>query len=153
MSTANWKKEKVTGSGLSMRVYRTRHKKELQTYMKKWRKEHAEQIRKSRRRWYLKHAEEEKLKTQQWNKENPFEAKLARMVTKANRKYKIGKLTVEDVRKIVEKANFSCYWCKKEKLKGRNMTLEHLKPINDKQFLTIACLSCNSKQLSRKETK
>ncbi len=62
----------------------------------------------------------------------------------ANRAYRgKGHITLEDIVEVVKNSGRTCHWCNKKNLQGRDLTLEHLKPINDKKYLAIACQSCN----------
>lgn len=104
--------------------------------------------REYRRRWYLANKEKEKERARKWQKKNKDRASAINRVTCANSRYP-GFLSVDDVLEVIKKGKHICYWCKKEKLSGSDLTLEHLKPINDKRFLVIACRSCNAKKLQR----
>jgi hypothetical protein len=58
-----------------------------------------------------------------------------------------GAITVEDYRAIVAQAEGKCYWCDCP-VGGSNITIEHLQPINDPQFMVVACRSCNARKLA-----
>jgi hypothetical protein len=58
-----------------------------------------------------------------------------------------GAITAEDYRNIVAAAEGKCYWCDRP-VEGAAITIEHLKPINDPQFMVVACRSCNARKLA-----
>ena len=63
-------------------------------------------------------------------------------VTKANRKYP-GRITVHEVLNLIKESNFTCFWCGKQDLSGRDLTIDHVEPINDIKQIVISCLRCN----------
>ncbi len=129
-----------------MREWRARHP-EHREYMRQWRAENAERILAYRKQWYEEHKEREKETAYRWQDDNPFLVSLYAKVASANRTYP-GTLTIEDVRDVVARCDGTCYWCRKVLTDRRDFTLEHLKPINDPEYLTIACRSCQSAKLA-----
>ena len=78
----------------------------------------------------------------------------SRKAASANRFYRgKGVITVDDVSDVVKQSGRICHWCGKKNLQGNDLTLEHLKPINEKKYLAIACLSCNCSQVVRRGRK
>jgi hypothetical protein len=60
----------------------------------------------------------------------------------ANRRYP-GHLTAADVEFVMERGKRTCHHCGKKNLRGMNLTLEHLKPVNDVRYLAVSCHACN----------
>ncbi|HEV3303058.1 MAG TPA: hypothetical protein VG055_25625 [Planctomycetaceae bacterium] len=69
-------------------------------------------------------------------------ATMHRKAASANLKYP-GHLTADDVMAVFEKSKRTCCHCGKKNLRGMDLTLEHLKPINDVRYLAISCHACN----------
>lgn len=133
-----------------MKKWRAKNSKTWSEYMKGWREKNKEKLKKDRKIWYTKHKEQENNQARQWIKENKERWALHTRRTHANRRYP-GKLTIKDVEEIVLTNKRMCYWCHKTELKGKDMTLEHLKPMNDKRFIVLACWKCNAARLHLKK--
>jgi hypothetical protein len=84
----------------------------------------------------------------EWNRRNPEWHKFATAARLANKRYP-GKITTSDIAEIVVRSGRICHWCEKQDLSGRDLTLEHLRPENDKDSIVVACLSCNARRRQR----
>lgn len=119
-------------------------------YMQKWRAVNAERIKQQRRAYYEAHRDRTKQEAMEWARSNRYRYALSCKAATANRRYQ-GKITIEDVETIIERCGRVCYWCGKADLAGRDLTLEHLKPMNDKSVIVIACHRCNCRRLHLKK--
>lgn len=115
-------------------------------YMKKWRAANKDRIRQYRRKQYIEHREEQIAYSTRWGQENPERFSLQRKAVSANLRYS-GKITTADVEAVIARCGRMCHWCGKQDLANRDLTLEHLRPINDPRHLVIACLSCNAAKI------
>lgn len=129
----------------AMRAYRAAHP-EYADYMRRWRAENADHRRAYQRKWYFEHRDSQVAGAMQWNRDHRLDYALHRKVAAAHARYP-GRITVDDIRALLERQGWVCHWCKKEITKMRDLTLEHLKPVNDPQHITIACLPCNAARL------
>ncbi len=111
-------------------------------YMRQWREANREKIRASRRAYYEVHRAETVPQAMQWNKQHPLEHSISKKVAAANRRYE-GRIGSSDVLAVIERDGWKCFWCS-IKLTASTFTLEHLRPFNDPEVLTLACHSCNS---------
>jgi len=121
-------------------------------YMKKWREANKDKVRKQRKNYYEANKDRTKEEAVLWAKENAERVSFSNKAKSANQTYP-GHLTVDDIAEIVEKSGRVCHWCGKENLEGEDLTLEHLKPTNDKRFLAIACNRCNAGKLANSDRK
>src|ERR1700687_5353014 len=86
----------------------------------------------------------------EWNKRNPERRKFAMAARLATKRYP-GKITASDIAEIILRSGRICHWCQKHGLSGRDLTLEHLKPENNKDCIVVACFSCNARRRQRPE--
>lgn len=112
-------------------------------YLKNWRKANPDKVRAQQQAYYHRTKEDQKRRATAWQKANPERIALIRKARAANLRYP-GRISSKDVDLVLQRNGTKCHWCGKPDLKGRDLTLEHLKPINDVRYLTIACLSCNA---------
>ena len=112
-------------------------------YMQKWRAANRERIRLSRRAYYEAHKADEIANAMRHIYEHYGRFLLGRRAVHANRRYQ-GRFSVADVAAIFDRDKRTCYWCGRENLTGRSLTLEHLKPVNDPAHVVTACLPCNA---------
>jgi hypothetical protein len=115
-------------------------------YMKRWRAANKARIKEWAKGWYRKNRVKEIARATQRVADDYGRHLLLCKVTKANLTYP-GRLTLKDLLTVIERSGRRCYWCGKENLEGRDLTLEHLQPVNDVQHLTIACLTCNAARI------
>ncbi len=115
-------------------------------YMAKWREANRERIKEYRKQRYLNHRKDEILAASRWISEHYDDFLLQRKAVSANARYP-GTITTDDVRKIIEKCNGACHWCDKKNLKGRDLTIEHLAPVNNPDNIVLACFSCNCSRI------
>lgn len=111
--------------------------------MRKWRAANADRVRESRRQYYALNKERTKREAIEWAKNNSEIASLHKRASSANQAYP-GQLAYADVVAIIERDGKICHWCSKTDLKGRDLTLDHLKPINSIGSITVSCLRCNA---------
>lgn len=116
---------------------------EYAEYMRRYRQEHRDKVYADRRAWRQRNRKRNAELASQWADDNPLLAACGRKAHSANRRFP-GKLDARDVLEVIERSGYKCHWCGKENLQGADLTLEHLKPVNDKKHLAIACRSCNS---------
>lgn len=84
-----------------------------------------------------------------WKAANPELAIATSKANLAKRRYpNTGELDGAMVLEVIRRAGGKCHWCGKENLKGRDLTLEHLQPVNQIEHLTIACARCNCAKLA-----
>ncbi len=136
----------VTKHAIYMRTWRKKHEKSWKEYMFKWKSKNKNRIKKQRKEWYLAHRNQEIISAILRQKKNPLYTKAAGMAIHANKKYS-PHLKVLTVLEVIKESNFICCWCGKKELFAEELTLEHLKPINIKKFLRIACRYCNSARI------
>jgi len=117
-------------------------------YMKKWRADHAEELKAARKANYAANREAEIAKVIEWRKRNPLTRILLSKIRFANARYP-GKLTVAGLRSVLERCGERCHWCGKEPLIGTDLTIDHVKPINDPDCIVIACSACNVAQAAK----
>jgi hypothetical protein len=115
-------------------------------YLKKWRAENKARIKEYAHKRYLEHREEAVQYALKTNKENPERHRLSSKIYAANSRYP-GKITAKQFEEIVTRLGPTCYWCHKPGLSGRDLTLEHLQPINDPKYIVIACFECNAAKI------
>lgn len=137
-----WDKEKRAEY---MRNFRATHP-DYKIYMREYRKKHRAKVYADRQAWREANRERNAKLANNWYHTHLFIATCGKKAAAAN-KYYPGKLTTKDVAGVIEKSGRKCHWCGRENLSGQNLTLEHLRPINDIQYLVIACKSCNSARL------
>lgn len=113
---------------------------------KRWAEENAEYLKAYKREYHKKHRKRYRDHLRAWVKKNPERNKLLKKVSVANRLYP-DKITLGDVLAVLEASGRKCYWCGKEGLSGRDLTLEHLQPFNRRECLAISCLSCNASRI------
>ncbi len=130
-----------------MREWRAEHPEHRQ-YMREWREANKEKLAQYRRQWYEAHRAKEKENAVVWQKTNIIECAINRKVASANQRYR-GHICSQDIRDLIERDGWFCYWCKKPIETLRDFTLEHLEPFNDPEVLAIACHSCNCARLPR----
>jgi hypothetical protein len=117
-------------------------------YMKKWRAANKEHLKAERRKWYETHRTVEIANARKWIVDNHERFLILRKVIAANQRYP-ERITIADVDAVLERAGRVCCWCGKKNLKGRDLTLEHLRPFNRRDCLAIACRTCNSARITR----
>src|SRR5947207_1417821 len=88
--------------------------------------------------WYATHQEEKRRKVRVWKEKNAFKRKCQVTARRACEFYP-GTLTAKDVREIFERDNRTCHWCHRDDLCGWNLTIDHLKRINDVEHIVVAC--------------
>lgn len=130
-----------------MRKWRKKNGRKWKAYMKKWRSVNQGRIKSTRRRYYRKNRTIELASVKAWQKTNPLRRKAIKAAFIA-RRYP-GRIDANLVLFIFKRDKRTCHWCGKKNLRGRQLTLEHLKPRNSKRTLTVACLSCNTRRLHR----
>lgn len=113
---------------------------------KRWRDKNKEKRKIYRRKYYLKH--QEFLKEYSNSHRDRQRSQLCKRASRANKRYP-GRITIKDIDFIVNRDGWNCYWCKKKIEKLNDLTLEHLKPVNKVEYLTIACLVCNCARLHK----
>lgn len=127
--------------------WRIAHKDELNQRAREWRLANANRVKENRKCYYDAHKDRTKRDAGKWAKRHPERVTLRAKAIGANRIYgHTGRLTTKEVETVVERCGRKCHWCGKENLADRDFTLEHLKPINDVNVLTIACHACNTGQ-------
>lgn len=139
-------KKDVKPGSVYMRKWREKKGEAWKEYMRKWRANHKAQVKANRKSYYQRTRQVEIDRAKNWASENPEKAKNIGRARKATIKYS-GSIDAAGVKEIFERDNYTCYWCGKSDLKGRDLTLEHLEPINCKDKLKTACGSCNSARL------
>lgn len=102
----------------------------------------AKLVKKRRHTYYVKNRAEFAEKERNRRKKDPWKWSMQRKAAAANRRYS-GRLTGSDVATVFAKANRTCFHCGKKRLRGRDLTLEHLRPVNDVRYLVVSCLACN----------
>ena len=124
-----------------MRKWRADHPKKAD-YIKQWREANKDHVAAYRKQYYEQNREK-LIKLSRKSKEDDWDRfLLQKRVHTANQRYP-GTLTVAQLEELIEKSQRRCYWCGKENLQGRDLTLEHLRPTNAIEDLAIACSSCN----------
>ena len=124
-----------------MREWRKKNKKAYRKYRFKYLEDNKEKLKEQAKKYYVKHRKE--LIRQATERQNNHPLKSLRLkVVSANKRYP-DRIKLADVLFVVDKYKNTCHWCGKKDLQGRDLTLEHLKPINKREFLTLACLKCN----------
>ncbi len=129
-----------------MREWRSRNLEACRVKERARREANLERERARGRESYARNREKVQVRTKAWAAANPWRALMLVKASAANRKYP-GKVTGDDVAGVFERANRTCHWCGKKELTGRDLTLEHLKPINDVRHLVVACRACNSARI------
>lgn len=129
----------------NQRKWRERHP-EHKEYMRQWREKHADHIKEYRRNFYQANHERENDQSVFWQEEHVLETAIHRKVAAAHRIYP-GRIRAKDIRDLIDRVGWMCCWCKKDIIKLRDFTLEHLQPVNDPKHLAIACHSCNCAKL------
>lgn len=129
-----------------MRLWREKNKNKDREYMAEWREANIEWIKEYRRDRYNKNKKKEKKSAVSWQKKNPYKFMLICKAAAANKRYP-GKITYKDIETVINRDGKKCYWCKKDILEISDLTLEHLKPVNQIEHLTIACRNCNGSKL------
>lgn len=99
--------------------------------------------------WYEKNRDRILAESHEFRRAHPELQKYRQAARLANQRYP-GRLTVTDARRIFEASGGICYWCKRDGLKGWQLTLEHLKPVNDPAYIVAACYSCNCARLQNR---
>lgn len=125
-----------------------KNKEKLRLKSQKWKEKNRDKVNEYARDYYYANKDECNKKKDRWRKNNPEKATLHQKASTANRRYP-GKITVQDIRDILEKQGRKCYWCGKANLEGRDFTLEHLRPNNSQEDVAIACLSCNTAKVHK----
>lgn len=139
--------ERIDDRTLYQRKWRENNPIVWKQYMKKYRIENKEKIAKSRHEWYLKNKCKKNKKEAERQRNNKEYTKLHWKASSANRKYH-GTITAKDILEVIKKSGMKCYWCGKTDLSGRDLTLEHLKRVNNIKYIKIACFSCNASRKS-----
>lgn len=121
--------------------YAQENKEKIHAYRKIWKAKNKDKTAVYRRRNYLKYQEARKKYANEHR--NPARTLLGKKASCANKRYP-GKITIKDIDFIIQRDGKKCHWCKKQITEKGDLTLEHLKPVNDVQYLTIACLACNN---------
>ena len=129
--------------GESQRQWQKRHPE----YLKQWRLKHKEHLKEYRHKWFVEHREQEAQNFRDWRNKNKFRAILITKATVANQRYP-GKVSTQDVADVLRRQGRICHWCGKKIRINQDLTLEHLKRVNDTKYLTIACRSCNASRRS-----
>lgn len=129
-----------------MREWRNNNREELLKKEQARRDKNREHTRTWKKEWYAKNSERVLNQQKARREADPWQALMYAKVNSANQRYP-GKLKVAEVAEVFEKANRTCHWCGKKNLTGRDLTLEHLEPINDIRYLTVSCLACNSARI------
>ena len=111
-------------------------------YMRQYRQENRDKIASDHQAWRQRNQKRNAELAREWIVKNPVLAACIRKAQAANSRFP-GRLTAQDVFEIIERSGYKCHWCGKENLRGPDLTLEHLQPVNDKRYLTVACRSCN----------
>ena len=101
----------------------------------------------TRHEYYLLHREEMIEKAKERAKRDPLRRSMGTRARFANSRYP-GKITADDLLEVLKRDGNRCFWCGKEDLKGFDLTIEHLQPVNHTDHLTIACRSCNGKRMA-----
>lgn len=133
---------------LYMRRWREQQGEKYRAYMKAWRAAHKAKISAYNKQYQKEHAVEHRAINKRWRENHPERQVALGKAGAAHQRYP-GTLSLYDVMSVIEKSGRKCFWCGKEDLKGRDLTLEHLKPVNDVAKLVVACHSCNCKKLHR----
>ena len=94
------------------------------------------------REYYERNRDRILRRTKEYRQRDPWKTLMMVKAASANRRYP-GKLTWRDMATVFERQGRICFYCGKTDLHGRDLTIEHIKPINDPQFLTVSCLACN----------
>jgi hypothetical protein len=141
--------KRIDDRTLYMRRWREKNRAKNDRYQAAWKKAHRTEIALYNKLYRRAHAKEHRERNARWREANRERFDAGLKVAAAKRRYP-GDLCVADVLAVIEKSGRRCHWCGKSKLKGRDLTLEHLKPVNDLAHLTVACLSCNAARLALK---
>lgn len=128
-----------------MRKWRAEHPEHKQK-LREWRDKNSEKLAEYRRQYHQSHLPEAAEQARRWREGNLFEAAIHRKVASANKRYP-ERITVQDLRDVIEMSGWKCCWCAKDIVSMRDFTLEHLQPINRSEHLAIACMKCNSAKL------
>lgn len=140
----------LSAHSIYMRQWRARKGEQWRTYMRAWREKNRERIKATRSAHYEQHRDEEIAAAVRYTTAHYDRHLFGCRAVNANKRYP-GRLTRADVAFIFDRDNYTCHWCSKRNLDGRDLTLEHLKPMNDRQHIVAACLSCNSSRRSLTE--
>lgn len=134
---------------LYMRKWRDKNREKNDSYQAEWKKAHKAEVSLYNKLYRQAHAKEHREINARWRKNHPDRFDAGLKAAAAKRRYP-GEITAADVLVVIERCDRKCYWCGKANLAGRDLTLEHLKPVNDLAHLTVACLSCNAARLALK---
>lgn len=117
-------------------------------YQRKYREKNKARIAAQRAEHRRKNAKQIEERERARREADPFLFVCRKKAVKANKYYSDGpRLTADDIKAVVERCGWKCHWCGKKIEEPSDLTLEHLKPTNDLENLTIACLSCNSAKI------
>jgi len=143
MDTAKEKRDKRNAY---IREWRRKNREKFLA-RRRWRyAQNPEKFRQARRNDYYKDPSKAVAAAAKYNREHKEYHNLLSRISQANARYP-GKITIRDVKDVIERCGAKCYWCGKPGLSGRDVTIEHLKPVNDARFITIACFSCNAAKI------
>lgn len=141
--------------------WRRQHPKLSREKARRQRAEVSEGRRQKKAEWALanpqkvaeakqRHIDKNRARVARWKAENPELALATGKANLAKRRYpNTGHIDGALVLEVIRRSGGKCHWCGKEKLKGRDLTLEHLRPINAIEHLTIACYRCNASRRAR----
>lgn len=108
----------------------------------------SEHIAELRHASYLRHRDVVLVKAAAYREANRDAVRMRARVRQANRRYP-GEITSEDVLAVFERGNRTCVHCGKAELSGRDLTIEHLRPVNDVRFIAVSCFSCNAAKIPK----
>jgi hypothetical protein len=125
-----------------MRAWYARNAEKCKKWTRRYARKNRAKVKERRRRYYQDHKEEIVEKVRVRRRRDPLKAASHGKAQAANRRYP-GRLTAADVLSVIVKSGRKCCHCGKKNLRGVDLTLEHLKPINDVRYLAISCHACN----------
>src|SRR4029077_11652277 len=118
----------------------------MNDYIRRWRHKNRKHVLTYSRNYYKTHADHYIRLASEWRKRNPYRWLLAQKATVCNRRY-VGRFTMRDIEEILKRGDRTCFHCGKRPLEGRDLTIEHLRPVNDKRYVVVSCFSCNAARI------
>ena len=114
---------------------------------KKWKAAHN-------KKWMTENKDRANFLKRRWETNNPEKHKNSQIAIKLNRRARKkangGSVTKEEIKKLKEKSNGICYYCKERK----KLSIDHVIPLklggkNEISNMVMACINCNSQKQAK----
>lgn len=111
-------------------------------YMLRWRESNRDHVAAYRKKYYEKNREKLIAAAMQRTHADYPRFRWRARVAAANKRYP-GRITVKDLDALLQRQGPACYHCGKTGLADRDLTIEHLQPVNNMRHVVLSCHACN----------